>query len=297
MLRKVVSGLGLLAVCCPALARPPAALAPSGPWLPLKSADSCKLSRAFGEGKDRVVAVFERVAPGSRLNLLVFGPGLRSGPAARGGQVRFLPAAGPSFTGGLSAMTARGETVIQWSAVDFAPDLKVEPGLRTAGQLLALKAANLAAKSTAAAQVTGVEVSEPGGNRIVLQTGTMTAVQDSLEACARDQLQSWGLDPAVRHRIVLGPRSDRKPGDFVDERDYPVLALRHGGEAIITARLIVDADGKVSRCTTITDFAEPEMKELVCRGLSKATFQPAVLDDGTKVPDFTMLRFRFGMAP
>lgn len=289
MLRLTIGFAALAAVCAPALARAPQVLAPSSAWQPLKSANSCKFTRSFGEGKQRTVAMLERIAPGSKLNLMVFGPGLRSGPAAWGAQMRFLPQTGRVFKDGLSARTARGDTASQWSPVDFAADAAQQ------GMIGAMLGRSL--EERAAAEVTAIAIDEPGGNRIVLQTGAMTQVQEFLTGCAREQLRSWGLDPAVRDRIMVGARSDRNPAEFISDHDYPVLAQRFGGEAIISARLIVGADGRVAKCTTITDFAEPEMEEIVCRGLSKATFQPAILADGTKVPDFALVRFRFGVGP
>ena len=289
MLRWTIGFVALFASCAPATARAPQVLAPSGDWQPLKSPHSCKFARSFGEGRKRTVAILERIAPGAKLSLMVFGPGLRSSPAAWGSQMRFLPHSDRVFKDGLSARTAKGDTAIQWSSVDFAADTG-PPGM--IGAMLSHKL-----EQSAAAEVTGIAISEPGGNRLELQTGAMTQVQDLLEGCAREQLRSWGLDPAVRGRIVVGATSDRNPAEFISEHDYPILALRFGGEAIFSVRLIVGADGRVAKCTTITDFAEPEMEEIVCRGLSKARFQPAMLADGTKVPDFALVRIRFGMAP
>lgn len=297
MLRSVFGGVGLVLLASSALARPPQLLQPSGAWVPLKSEHSCKLSRAFGEGKNRVVAILERPGPGYDMKMMVFGPGLRSGPAGWNAQSSFLPNTAHVFKDGLSARTARGDTAIQWTAVDFAPDRALSSPIRTVKDFADFMGARRDDESSAAAAVTGISVSEPGGNRLVLQSGAMDEVHRKLDECGREMLRGWGLDPVAHNRIVIRAASKRNPNELIDSRDYPVLAARYGGEAIITARLMVDAAGAVSNCTAISDFAEPEMEQLICRNLSKAVFQPAMTVNGEAAPDYALMTFRFGMGP
>ena len=47
---------------------------------------------------------------------------------------------------------------------------------------------------------------------------------------------------------------------------------------------MVDAAGAVTNCTAISDSAEPEMEQLICRNLSRVTFQPATTLDGKAAP-------------
>ena len=105
---------------------------------------------------------------------------------------------------------------------------------------------------------------------------------------------------SIPPRIIASSSARQASGtrnELIDSRDYPVLAARYGGEAIITARLMVDAAGAVTKCTAISDFAEPEMQQLICRNLSKAVFKPAMTADGEAAPDYALLTFRFGMEP
>lgn len=297
MLRGIFGSVGLFLLASSAFARPPQLLQPSGAWVPLKSEHSCKLSRAFGEGKNRVVAILERPGPGYDMKMMVFGPGLRSGPAGWNAQSSFLPNAAHVFKDGLSARTARGDTAIQWAAVDFAPDRALTAPIRTVKDYADFIGARRDDETKAAAAVTGISISEPGGNRVVLQSGSMNEVHRTLDECGRAMLRGWGLDPVAHDRIVIRAASKRNPNDLFDSRDYPVLAARYGGEAIITARLMVDAAGAVTKCTAISDFAEPEMEQLICRNLGRAVFQPAMTADGEAAPDYALLTFRFGMEP
>jgi hypothetical protein len=297
MLRRTIAGLALLALAAAAPAKEPQGLAPTSPWTALKSENSCKLSRSFGEGKDRTVLVFERTSPDGTMNLLAFGPGLRSGAGGLGARLRLIPIADHVIRNGLNAVTARGETAIQWTMVRFAPQAETaqrprDPSGRVPRDPVEL-AARRAAEAGAAARITAVSITEPRGRRVLLQTGAMDGVLATLQDCARDQLRGWGLDPAVQDRIVLGAMMDRPLTDYITSSDYPKSAVARTAEAIITARLIIGADGKVSRCMTLTDFAEPELAEVVCRKVSEASNQPAELADGTKVPSFLILRFRF----
>ena len=68
-----------------------------------------------------------------------------------------------------------------------------------------------------------------------------------------------------------------------------------GTQAIISARLLVGADGKVTKCTSLTPYKAPEFGAVVCRNLSRATFVAAELGDGTKVPSYVVTQVRFQM--
>jgi outer membrane biosynthesis protein TonB len=145
--------------------------------------------------------------------------------------------------------------------------------------------------------VTGLQVTEPGGRKVILKTGSMKRAVALMRECGNEQLAGWGFDPAVMQRIAYPASSNRSLADLFDSNDYPSRALFMGSEAIVSARLHVGADGKVARCVSLTPYKEPSFGEVVCRNLSRATFQPAKLADGTAVPDMVVANIRFQMNP
>lgn len=60
-------------------------------------------------------------------------------------------------------------------------------------------------------------------------------------------------------------------------------------------RLLVDASGKATKCTSLSHYKERAFNDLVCaKMIKRALFEAAELADGTKVPSFytTHVMFR-----
>ncbi|MCY7339109.1 MAG: energy transducer TonB [Sphingomonas bacterium] len=63
---------------------------------------------------------------------------------------------------------------------------------------------------------------------------------------------------------------------------------------MVEARLLVDASGKVTKCTSLTHVDAPAFEKAVCGAFStRAKFAPAELADGTKVPSYYTITTRF----
>ena len=68
-------------------------------------------------------------------------------------------------------------------------------------------------------------------------------------------------------------------------------------EAHPSVRLLVDASGKVTKCTSLSHFEAPEFNQIVCDTFMKrAHFEPAETADGAKVPSYYTKRIRFQIA-
>jgi TonB family protein len=73
--------------------------------------------------------------------------------------------------------------------------------------------------------------------------------------------------------------------------DYPVEALRNGVEGVVTFRLQVGADGRVTGCTITRSSGSPILDSTTCRLLSaRARFSPARNRKGRPVPDSVAAR-------
>nr|WP_314441850.1 hypothetical protein [uncultured Sphingomonas sp.] len=285
-----------LALPTSAGAREPITLAPVKPWNLHYSDNSCQLFRQFGDPAKPTTLVLESMAPDSGMTMMVFGGRLTSKPNQGTAKAAFTPVPGRIFDDGKITETTEGrQTALYWSSVGLLPDTpRDEPeddDDRTRDMARTL--ANRALERSAAVAVTGVQIVEPRQRVTLLQTGSLAKVMEMLRQCNREQMAGWGLDPAIQDKIVLKARSTRNLAALFSDRDYPSLAIRNGEMSVVSARLIVGADGKVSRCTSLTPFTGEGFKEVVCARLSKAVFEPAELADGTKVPTYVLSRIFF----
>lgn len=271
-------------------------LAPVKPWNLHYSDNSCQLFRSFGDPAKPTNLVFESLAPDSSMTMMVFGGALTSKPTSDRAKATFLPAIGRTFDDGkVSETTSDKKTAIHWSGVSLLPETESDKKDKDddRAQSAARRASNRTLEKNAAATVTALQVTEPRGRAVVLQTGSLGKVMGMVRECNREQMAGWGLDPAVQDRIVLDARPTRKLASLFSDRDYPSGAIHNGDMSVVSARLIVGADGKVTRCTPLTPFSGEGFKEVVCARLSKAVYEPAELADGTKVPTFVITRIDF----
>ena len=87
------------------------------------------------------------------------------------------------------------------------------------------------------------------------------------------------------------------PGRWLTSNDYPETMLKRWKESEVSVRLLVDATGKVTKCTGLSHFDAPDFNTVTCAAITKrAQFAPAELADGTKVPSYVSQRvvFRIG---
>jgi protein TonB len=70
--------------------------------------------------------------------------------------------------------------------------------------------------------------------------------------------------------------------------------VKNGKQSDVTLRLLVDAAGKVTKCTSLSHFEDEEFNRISCARVSqRARFEPAELADGTKVPSYYTFRIKF----
>ena len=302
MYRWLTSWVALagLSSAVPVSAKVPVTLAPASKWNLHYAEGSCQLIRTFGETAQPLTMVFERISPDAPLSLLVFGGSFKTRPGTSGAKIAFLPFPALRENEGMVVETATDKKpALFFNRVHLMPDEEAKNKSRgdhaRVDRDLAKEASRRAAETQMLAQVTGIELAEPSNRKTVLATGKLDRVAGMMRECAREQLVDYGIDPAVQDKIVRGAWSTKPLYTLFDWRDYPQEAVVKGEESVINARLNVGADGKVTRCTTLTRFQTPGFAEKVCAKLRQATFRPAELADGTKVPDFVTTSVRFRM--
>jgi hypothetical protein len=298
------------AIVCAALApllvaaSEPVRLQPSSPWVLNYAENSCILVRSFGEGKKKTILQFEADAPG-RMDMLVIGRPLdewREDISAS-----FLPVQQKPFTGHSAKGEKTGDPAVLWSHVEMLPDEMLQQLQKKEAEAharrwvrpppidLAERAARRDARQRFASAATELKI-EGHPQPVILETGSLGDPIKVFDQCLRDSLRDWGVDPAVEDKIVR-PVWAPDPAQWFSSNDYPMDMVMRGEQSEVSVRLLVDATGRVTKCTTTTHFNAPEFNKVVCaRFMSRARFEPAELSDGTKVPSYYATRTIFKMA-
>lgn len=283
----------------------PLRLQPSSPWVLDYAENSCRLIRTFGKGNDKTVLAFESEAPG-QIDLLAAGE--RLGGTIEEVPAKFLPVKAKPFKGRTAISVPGGRPAILWSGVRFLPDAladkaekkatarKAALGVRPPPIDLAEQAAERSARQEFSSNTTELEIDARWDRAVVLETGSLGEPVKAFDKCSRDSLRDWGVDPDVEDKIVR-PVWPLNSNEWFNGDDYPRIMLALGEESEVKVRLLVDSSGRVTKCTSLIHFKEPEFNRVVCANLTKrAKFAPAELADGTKVPSYYANRVNFRIA-
>lgn len=299
-----------LSVACAALAplvmaaSRPVRLNPSSPWDIDYAENSCRLLRKFGDGKTQVMLQLESDAPGDTDMLAIGRPLESSGEKV---SARFLPVGGKTFEGKVARTTTDDAPAILWSRVYLEPDELIEQEQRESAARdareqsrpppinLEEQARRRSQRQQFAQAATELEIQTRRDHPVILETGSMGDPIKMFDQCARESLKDWGVDPDLEDKIVR-PAWAPAPYRWFSADDYPADMARRGEESVVQVRLLVDASGKVTKCTSLSDFKEAKFNQITCAVIMKrAHFEPAELADGTKVPSYYTQRVVFSM--
>jgi TonB family protein len=281
----------------------PVRLQPSSKWVLDYAENSCRLIRTFGDGKSTVKLALESEAPGE-MDMLAIGKPLNG--YTEEAPAKFLPVQGKPMKGRV-AKADTGEPAILWSRVFLLPEdvaaamakrwdeRKAHRGVRPPPLDLAEEAVMKTQRQAFASRTEELEIEARHGHPVILETGSLGEPIKMFDECSRDSLRDWGVDPDLEDKIarpVWTPDVSR----WFSADDYPRDMVVRGEESEVKVRLLVDASGRVTKCTSLSHFKEPEFNQVVCDKFAKrAKFEPAELADGTKVPSYYVNRVVFRM--
>jgi hypothetical protein len=283
----------------------PLRLQPAGPWDVDYAENSCRLLRTFGNGQTLTRFGFESAGPDD-MDMLVAGKPLSTGATTVA--AKFLPVGSKSFEGMVVKTVRSSDPAILWSHVPMLPgavlaELKRQheerrrnPRLRPPGIPLPEQALRRSQRAQFATEVTELEIDSNRHRPVILETGSLGAALAAFDKCSRDSLKDWGVDPNIEDKIVR-PVWSIEPSTWLSSSDYPKDMLKSGKESDVTLRLLVNASGKVTKCTSLSHFAEEEFNRISCQKVTeRARLEPAELADGTKVPSYYTFRIKFRIA-
>jgi hypothetical protein len=281
----------------------PARLQPSSQWIVDYADNSCRMVRSFGEGDSKVIMLLESASPGD-VDLVLTGKPLKSEREEI--VLKFLPHQEPTSKG--RPVTAKGQPGILFSNLELLPpdeaakmaaaraERIAKPNVRPPATDLADRLERRSKEAEFAETATEMELGTRPGRPVILETGELGKPMKAFDQCSRDSLRDWGVDPDLEDKIVR-PVWLANNGRWISGDDYPAKMLDEGQQSEVKVRLLVDAAGRVTKCTSLSHFRLPEFNKLVCDKItSNAKFAPAELADGTKVPSYYTVHIVFRIA-
>jgi len=282
----------------------PVRLQPSSQWVLDYAENSCRLIRNFGEGDQQTKLALESEAPGT-MDMLVVGRPLQSFQEEV--PAKFEPVQGEMLHGRAARSTDNGDAAVFWSRIDVrseeaadraekeAAERRAHPGQRPPPLNLAVEVQKKSERQAFVAAVKDLEIDARHSRPVILETGSLAMPIKAFDQCSRDSLRDWGVDPDVEDKIVR-PVWAPDPKAWFTAEDYPRGMAVRGEESVVKVRLLVDATGRVTKCTSLSHFRMPEFNQVVCdKFMQRAHFEPAELADGTKVPSYYVNRIVFRM--
>ena len=282
----------------------PLRLQPSTPWVVDYAENSCRLIREFGSGNTKTLLSFESDSPGD-IDMLLIGRQLASTQDEV--PVRFLPVEDQPQKG-QAIKSDKGEPGLLFSRVRLLPQdevakldartaqIKAHPEARPPATTLVEDKERRAAEQEFATKATELEIDARPSRPVILETGSLGEPIKAFDKCSRDSLRDWGVDPDLQDKIVR-PAWLENRRSLITPEEYPTKMLDEGEQADVKARVLVDASGRVTKCTSLSHFKLPQFNKLVCDKITeRARFAPAELADGTKVPSYDTVQINFRIA-
>lgn len=273
------------------------AIVATGDWVLDYGEERCRIVRTFGEGDERSVVYFEQAEPASSLNWVVAGPPIGPLRARSKATVQFGPG-NPPFEMEYEGTTlgefgpALSSTGFEKSSSETTP-MSDRPAIQRNAEAMARNARTLTPAEGAKVEWLQIQSEQGGAARFAL--GTMQPVYEAMNACMADLLTHWGLDPARELQRVSGPvPTNLSIVAQRIQRNYPSLALQAGQQAMIAARVMVDAEGEVTDCAIVELTQAEKFGAGVCRQITNvARFDPAIDASGNAMPSYYVFRIRY----
>lgn len=275
--------------------QPPLQLKQTSPWNVDYADDRCRLMRQFGEGEEKVFAIFDRYGPGERFRMTIAGKPTTTSVQNGEATIQFGPTESEQQLAFYKGDLGEYPALVFHSQARVAPPSPAEQALidkREDDQWIEI--APVAPAREAA--IKNLAIGKPLRRKVILETGPMRKPLEALGKCVDNLMASWGVD-VERHKAlsrVVTPLTS--PIKWVVSGDYPVKMLSAGQPAIVEFRMSVGADGNPVSCHIQSTTRPKEFDKAVCGSLMKrARFTPALDAEGKPLASYYRNTVRFAL--
>jgi len=276
----------------------PIVLEPSANWTMNYSNDSCRLSRAFGTGDNKLVLALDRFEPGDPFMLTLAGPALTR-PASGGSlaanlaDIRFGPTEGMRKIEFARAKTADGIPAWVFIMARLAPYSAAEQTRidRETENWDRYNVDPIGQDRQAAVEY--VDIGAPLAGTIRLHTGSLGPPFAAFDTCLEELMTHWGIDVEQHRHLQRKPSPKLAPSKLWRLQDYPTRLLEQNVSGLVQFRLAIDATGNVTNCTIQQSTRPAAFDKAVCKSLSKVKFEPALDQTGHPIASYWRNSVRF----
>jgi len=272
--------IGLMSAPVAQAQEEPTVFRPTGGWTADFGDDYCRLVRTFSDGKDEVSLALQRTQPGSFVQLLFVGDGIRTFRGADQIGYAFQPSSSTRETRYIRSETPEGKQFLSTELLTLAP-FAFTPGTPPPY--------SREAELEAARGINAVALDKGLTSPVRFETGSLRAPVEVMQACADDLLKVWGLD-VEKHKTMTAPAIPSPvPSGVLPQGTIPFSEFGKLGGGFNQVRLLVGADGKPTACTVYAPTLSETLNQRIC-GLvmEKATFQPGKDDAGHAMASYWM---------
>lgn len=279
-----------------AVARDTLTLQPSSRWELDYAKDSCALRRTFGQGKELAQLELRRFQPGTSLLASVFTNASKT--TSRDFRFRWnTDADWTDISDPLYATMADSFGGVFFGTRLFDAGLGEEEEDATEEWFRYFQENDVRTIEGEAAQaINSILVAKAFRADLNLETGSLKAPIDALNACVEELMNHWGIDVEA-HKTLSRPAIPVNLDEIPRMIDYPPKMLRMRMPGLVNIRLDVSDTGRITQCHIQMPLSDPAFEETSCADIQHALdFDPALDKDGNPIASYwiTSVRFRIG---
>lgn len=279
-----------------------------GNWALDVGDDYCRLAANFANGDDVIAFALEKNRAENFARLVLVGEAIRPFRGSEAMGYSYLPDGAERSSRFLRSETGDNRPFFNLGNVIFGPDpfAAFAPGAGAPpaaaapqdgpAQEFVIPPYDRDAELAFAAGVTGIALSTGLRDPIRIETGSLRAPVQALQACADDLLLVWGLDyeahkTMTRRATPAEPAYEWLSSNTIGFRDFGLLG---GGNNVV--RVMVSAEGKPTECKIHWATLSERTNTAICDGIMEnGKFTPARDAQGNAMASYWMVEPLFNL--
>ncbi len=273
-------------------AKPVPTLEPDGAWVLDYDDHRCRAARKFKalDGSEPTLFYLEQYVPAAVVDWLVTGGAVTK---RRAWDVRFGPRNEPFEVSNEGVSLGEyGRAIMGSGTGKFEYDIEKRT---EANQEVIRKRGALELDPETADGIDWLEIEGDSSDAVRIPLDNLPKIYEAMNTCMADLVRSWGYDPAKRAEAVTGTRPLNMhvmAREIIE--DYLRQKTKSGNFANFSMRLMVEADGTVSKCVMLAKTVADGFDSSACRTMvKKARFEPAKDAEGNPLPSYYMQELHY----